>query len=131
MRATGDNPLTCPRLASRILSIHAERRADLSHFLGCPWGTGVEVVESRALFDAERAAADPVEREHITTFHYRHPDRFAIVEELAPAEARLPDARVTVDTPEDYERVSRIFRDLYEGSPIAAEAIVRWFGGAA
>lgn len=130
VRATGDNPLTCPRLASQILSIHAERRADLSHFLGCPWGTGVEVVESRALFDAERAAADPAEREHITTFHYRHPDRFAIVEEQAPAEAHLPDARVTVDTPEDYERVSRIFQDLYEGSPIGAEAIVRWFGGA-
>jgi len=132
MRATGDNPLTCPRLASLILSLHAEKRADLSHVLGCPWGTGVEVVESSALFEAERVAADPAEREHITTYHYRHPDKFAIVEEQAPAEARLPDARVTVDTAEDYERVRRIFVQIYAAAPIEAQAIVRWFreGGA-
>ncbi len=127
MRVTGDNPLTCPRLASRILSLHAETRADLSHFLGCPWGTGVEVIESSALFEAERAATDPAEREHLTTYHYRHPDRFAIVEEQAPAEARLADARVTVDTAEDYERVRRIFEQLYAAAPIEAQAIVRWF----
>lgn len=132
VRVTGDNPLTCPRLASQIIAIHGQRRADLSHFLGCPWGTGVEVVESSALFEAEREAADPAEREHITTYHYRHRDRFSIVEEQAPVHALLPDARVTVDTAEDYERVRRIFEKLYAGAPIEAQAVVRWFkeGGA-
>ncbi len=129
VRVTGDNPLTCPRLASEILSIHAERRADLSHFLGCPWGTGVEVIESSALFEAERAAADPAEREHITTYHYRHRADFAIIEEQAPIEARLPDARVTVDTADDYQRVQRIFENLYAQAPIEAQAVVRWFKG--
>jgi spore coat polysaccharide biosynthesis protein SpsF len=127
VRATGDNPLTCPRLGRDILALHEARRADLSHFLGCPWGTGVEVIESDALFVAEGEAARIDEREHLTTFLYRHPDRFTIVEEQAPPELRMPEARVTVDTPEDYERVCRLFADLYRGEPLEADSVVAWF----
>ena len=87
VRATGDNPLTSPAWQQRYLEEHAERGADLSHYLGCPLGTGVEVVEAEALFAAERDAAAPEEREHITTFLYRHPERFSIFEPLAPASA--------------------------------------------
>ena len=130
VRATGDNPLTCPRLARDILGIHAAKRADLSHFLECPWGTGVEVVEAGALFAAERDAARSDEREHLTTFLYRHPDRFAVVEEPAPPASRLGEARVTVDTPEDYTRVCRLFADLYRGEPIESDAVAAWWRAA-
>lgn len=126
IRATGDNPLTCPRLAREIVALHAERRADLSHHLDNPWGTGVEVIESEALFAAEREARDPLEREHLTTFLYRHPDRFTIVEAQAPPACRMKEARVTVDTPEDYERTRRLFADLYRGMPIESDAVVAW-----
>jgi spore coat polysaccharide biosynthesis protein SpsF len=126
IRATGDNPLTCPRLAREIVALHEKRRADLSHHIDNPWGTGVEVIESDALFAAEREAHDPAEREHLTTFLYRHPDRFAIVEEPAPPACRMKEARVTVDTPEDYERACRLFSDLYRGVPIESDAVVAW-----
>ncbi len=129
VRATGDNPLTCPRLAREILAIHETRRAELSHFLGCPWGTGVEVIEAGALFAAEDDADRSDEREHLTTFMYRHPDRFRIVEEQAPPECRMPDARVTVDTPADYARVCRLFADLYRGEPIESDAVIAWCRG--
>jgi spore coat polysaccharide biosynthesis protein SpsF len=130
IRATGDNPLTSAGLARAIMEIHQARGADLSHYLGNPWGTGVEVVEADALFQAERDAKDPVEREHITTYLYRHPEMFRIVEEQAPQSARMPEARVTIDTPEDFVTVKRIFDDLYRGAPIDTEDIVRWFGSA-
>jgi spore coat polysaccharide biosynthesis protein SpsF len=126
VRATGDNPLTCPRLARDIIDIHAARRADLSHYLGCPWGTGVEVIEAEALFAAERDAVEHDEREHLTTYLYRHPDRFSIVEELAPPSCRMSEARVTVDTAEDYARVCRLFADLYQDEPLEADAVVAW-----
>jgi spore coat polysaccharide biosynthesis protein SpsF len=126
MRVTGDNPLTCPRLARDILAIHAGRCADLSHFLGCPWGTGVEVIEADALFAAEREASRADEREHLTTWLYRHPDRFRIVEERAPPVSCMPEARVTVDTPDDYDRVRRLFADLYRGTPLESDAVVAW-----
>jgi spore coat polysaccharide biosynthesis protein SpsF len=127
VRATGDNPLTCPYLAREIIASHAARTADLSHYLGCPWGTGVEVIEAEALFAAEREASQPDEREHLTTFLYRHPDRFVIVEDQAPPPRRMPEARVTVDTAEDFERVSRLFADLYRGQPIESDAVVAWW----
>jgi spore coat polysaccharide biosynthesis protein SpsF len=129
VRVTGDNPLTCPRLARGILVLHEARRAELSHFLGCPWGTGVEVIEAGALFAAESDAVRSDEREHLTTFMYRHPDRFRIVEEPAPPECSLSEARVTVDTPEDYARVCRIFADLYRGEPVESDAVVAWCRG--
>jgi spore coat polysaccharide biosynthesis protein SpsF len=129
VRATGDNPLTCPRLAREILVIHETRHADLSHFLGCPWGTGVEVIEAGALFAAERDAARSDEREHLTTFLYRHPERFAIVEEQAPSDCRMPEARVTVDTADDYARVSRLFADVYRGAPLESDAVAAWCRG--
>jgi spore coat polysaccharide biosynthesis protein SpsF len=126
VRATGDNPLVCPRLAREILEIHGDRGSDLSHYLGIPWGSGVECVEAAALFRAEGEASDPAEREHITTFHYRRPDRFRIVEEPAPPDAAYAEARVTVDTRDDYERVAEIFRSLYRGVPLEARQIVEW-----
>lgn len=127
VRATGDNPLTCPRLAREILAVHEHRHADLSHYLGCPWGTGVEVIEAGALFAAEREASLADEREHLTTYLYRHRDGFVVVEEPAPPAHRLPEARVTVDTAEDYERVSRVYADLYRGVPIESDAVVAWW----
>jgi spore coat polysaccharide biosynthesis protein SpsF len=131
IRATGDNPLTSATLARSILSLHIESGADLSHYVGVPWGSGVEVIRSESLFVAEREAMDPAEREHVTPFLYRHPDRFRINEQEAPYGFRLPEARVTVDTEEDYVRVRRIFEDLYTGEPIEASRLVPWFLSAA
>lgn len=127
VRVTGDNPLTSAALAAKILSIHGDRGADLSHYLDIPWGMGVEVIQADALFTAERDGVDAAEREHITTFHYRNRRRFSFVEEQPPADVRLPQARVTVDTREDYEQVQRIFAELYVGRPIEAPEVVRWF----
>jgi spore coat polysaccharide biosynthesis protein SpsF len=127
IRATGDNPLTSARLATDILGVHRAGRADLSHYLGCPWGMGVEVVEASALFAAENDARAADEREHITTFLYRHRQRFTILEPQAPSYACLPEAVVTVDTQDDYDRVSRIFETLWSGEPVEAEQVAAWF----
>jgi spore coat polysaccharide biosynthesis protein SpsF len=126
VRATGDNPLVSPRLARAILALHDERAADLSHFLGCPWGSGVEVIEAEALFTAEVEAGDPEEREHVTAFHYKNRGRFSILEPRAPPDAYFPGLRITVDTLEDYEGVRKIFSALYRGEPIEVEAIAAW-----
>ena len=60
VRATGDNPLVSAPLAERILALHAQRGADLSHFLGIPLGTGVEVVEAAALLAGRPGGGRPV-----------------------------------------------------------------------
>jgi len=126
IRVTGDNPLTSAGLARTILLRHREAGTDLSHYLGIPWGTGVEVVQARALFAAERDSRRADEREHITTHIYRHPERFRILEAPAPAHAAYAEGRATVDTPEDMERIRRLFEELYDGAPIEIEQAIAW-----
>jgi spore coat polysaccharide biosynthesis protein SpsF len=126
IRVTGDNPLTSAGLAREILGIHQGETADLSHYLRIPWGSGVEIVEARALFAAQQDARLPDEREHITTFLYRHRDRFRIVEAPAPARADFPDGRLTVDTPQDLKRIRALFEELYDGAPIEIERAIAW-----
>jgi len=126
VRATGDNPLTSARLARDIIAAHRAQGSDLSHYLGVPWGSGVEVVTAEALLEAERDARAADEREHITTYLYRHPERFRVLEPSAPAYADAKDCRVTVDTPSDLEEVRRIFAALYDGQPIEIDRVIDW-----
>jgi spore coat polysaccharide biosynthesis protein SpsF len=126
IRATGDNPVTSARLAGEITAEHERADADLSHFLDVPWGSGVEVVAARALFEAEREAVRQDEREHMTTFLYRHPERFRILETPAPPYAAYAKGRVTVDTPEDMEAMTLLFKSLYRGKAIEIEEVISW-----
>jgi len=129
VRATGDSPLVSARLAREITAVHRAADADLSHFLGCPLGTGVEVIASRALVEAARLAEDPAEREHISTYLYRHRNRFRVLEPEVPAELAHLDANVSVDTREDYERLLAIYAELYRGVPIEVLDVVSWLRG--
>lgn len=129
IRATGDNPLVSAKQVRALLDQHGERGSDLSHFIGLPLGTGVEAVEAEALEAANRLSAEPYEHEHITTYIYRHPERFRIAELACPEAWSLPEARVTLDTGEDYGLLQSIFRDLYRGEPIEIEELVAWLRG--
>lgn len=126
IRATGDNPLTSALLANSIIALHGHAHADLSHYLGCPWGTGVEVIEAEALFTARHRATQLDEREHITTWMYRNPQALTILEPRAPDEWCFPDGRVTVDTEDDYRSVTRIFKELYQDGPVDVDRLVPW-----
>ena len=126
IRATGDNPLVSAPLAGEILAVHLDREADLSHFLGCPLGTGVEVIDAVALRDAQSRAIDPFEREHLTQHFYRNRQRYVVVEEPCPSECRFPSAKVSIDTQADYLRMKHIFDELYDGAPIGVERLVQW-----
>jgi spore coat polysaccharide biosynthesis protein SpsF len=128
VRATGDSPLVSAELARSIVGMHLSSGADLSHYLGCPLGTGVEVIARRALDAAGLEATDPVEREHMSTYLYRHRDRFLLLEPEVEPELSAPWANVSVDTREDFERVLRIYADLYRGAPIEAREVARWLG---
>ncbi len=125
VRATGDAPLVSAPLADRILRRHARVGADLSHYLGMPLGTGVEVISAAALRAAARDAVDPVEREHLTQHLYRNPERYRVIEPLCP-HAYRDGTHVTVDDEPSYALVKRIYAALYQGHPIEARALVRW-----
>ncbi len=125
VRATGDNPLVSWTLADRACEIHEKRGADFCGLLGMPLGTGVEVLKAKSLLAADKEATDPYEREHVSPFLYFRRNRFSILRPYAPAYA-LCDVEVTLDTPEDYQFISRIYEELYHNEPISVERLVQW-----
>ncbi len=123
IRATGDNPLVSGEMAQRILDIHQEADADFSCFTGLPLGTGVEVDKVSALLFAAEHAVDPYEREHVNPYLYHRENEFLINKVPCPEEYYLPEARVTLDTEDDYRYLSGVFMELYRGVPIGIEEL--------
>jgi spore coat polysaccharide biosynthesis protein SpsF len=80
-----------------------------------PYGMAVEVMTRRALEEAATEAVDPAEREHVTPFLYWRPERYRL--QSISRETDLSEHRWTVDTPEDFELVSRILHALHPVNP--------------
>ncbi len=126
VRATGDNPLVSGALAAQLLRRQEEEGWDYGGFIGPPVGTGVEVVRAEALAEAGRLAEDPYEREHVTPYLYRRPERFRLAFLQAPPESCAPEMRVTLDTREDYDYLQRLFESCYKGVPVPVEDLVSY-----
>jgi spore coat polysaccharide biosynthesis protein SpsF len=79
-----------------------------------PKGLDVEICKTSALFAASREAVDPYEREHVTPFIYRRPERFRV--HSVRRDPPWP-YRWTVDTPEDFAFVEAVYQALYPQKP--------------
>lgn len=113
VRLTADCPLADPALVGQVLALHAQSGADYTSntlVRTYPDGLDVEVISAVALKAAADEATDPPEREHVTPFVYRRPERFKLVSELGPE--LLGGERWTVDTFEDLERIRSIVAKL-------------------
>lgn len=118
VRLTADCPLADPGVIDDCVRLHRELGVDYvsnGRRRTYPHGLDVEVFEVGALEIAGREATDPYDREHVTPFIYRHPERFSLGELVqATDESHL---RWTVDTPEDFDFVARVYAALYPGKP--------------
>ena len=125
VRLTADCPLADPGVVDACVWRHVETGADYTSNTidrTYPDGLDVEAMTAAALRTMAREARDPYEREHVTPYLYRRPERFHIAQ-LTQA-AQLADRRWTVDTPEDFEFVSRVFYMLYPCRPCFEQADV-------
>lgn len=126
IRATGDNPLVSYELATELLARHRQKQADYSGFQGGPLGSGVEIVELSALEAAYAGQPDAYETEHVSPYLYRRPEIFILNRPMVGPELYLPEARITLDTAEDFRRLEQIFAALYRGRPIALGDLTAW-----
>lgn len=120
VRLTADCPLADPRLVVAVIDRHREAKADFTCNVlprTFPKGLDVEVVDADALRAAHAEAGDPVEREHVTPFFYRHPERFRLANLLAPDALNLGRERWTVDTAADLDFVREAVATV--GDPLA------------
>ncbi|MBI3999037.1 MAG: glycosyltransferase family protein [Candidatus Omnitrophica bacterium] len=114
VRLTGDCPLTDPSLLDQITQFHLQEEADYtSNTLDptFPEGLDVEVFRSSCLEQAWKEATLPSEREHVTPFITKHPERFKLIN--FKNTKNLSHLRWSVDEPLDFEVVTRIYEALY------------------
>ena len=121
VRLTADCPMIDPALIDQAIEMFADGGYDyLSNaiHLTYPDGLDVEVFTAEALAAADREAADPYHREHVTLYF-----RTGIYHDLAVGDYRVghmtapsdfSHLRWTVDTQEDLDQVRELIADLPE-----------------
>jgi spore coat polysaccharide biosynthesis protein SpsF len=118
VRLTGDCPLADPDVIDVVIAHHLVAAADITSNTVVPTfpdGLDVEIVKASVLLAAAKEAQLAFEREHVTQFVYRRPERFRI-ENYALA-ADLSHLRWTLDEPEDLAFIRRVYHALLPKSP--------------
>ena len=119
VRLTADCPLADPGVVDAVIDRRAEAGADYASNTPAvrtyPHGLDTEVMRREVLETAWAEATDPYEREHVTAFIPRRPERFRIAYlSRSPSLAHL---RWTVDLPEDLDFVRYVYERLYPANP--------------
>ncbi len=119
VRLTGDNPFTDIDELQHLIELHLAQGNDYTHSFGSmPLGVGAEIFSMAALARSAREGAAPNHREHVNEYIQENPGLFKIGVLDVPAAKRQGELRLTVDTPDDYQRACAI----------AGHAPERWIG---
>ena len=116
IRITSDCPVIDPEVVDYLINFFAnniEKYDYVSNTLerSYPKGMGAEIVSFKALKEAHFNAYDPFDREHVTPFIKKRPQQFRLYNILYKAD--MSRFRLTIDTSEDMELISKIFESLY------------------
>lgn len=120
VRITADCPLIDPLIIDQVIQGFLDVKPPLDYFSNAltrtfPRGLDVEVFSYKALQKAHQEAKLSEEREHVTLYLYRHPELFRIGNFCYIFDAS--SYRLTVDTPEDFELITKIYESLYPTNP--------------
>lgn len=119
VRVTSDCPLIDPALIDQAIAAYGAARPAADYLSidvsDLPRGLDAEVFSRAALVAADREAREPAEREHVTPFLYRRPERFRCAS-LGLGQG-LGGMRWCVDEAGDYELVRRIIESLAPANP--------------
>ena len=113
VRVSADSPFIDPGLIDRMIGLARQRPgldADLVTNVAprsFPPGCSVEIIRRTALARAIAEMTEASDREHVTSYLYRHPDRFRIVNH-ATGDDRYRGVALTVDTATDLDRARRL-----------------------
>jgi len=113
VRITSDCPVIDPDLIDdvvRALGPDVDYASNSLPPRTTPRGLDAEAFTLAALERADREDHDPASREHATPYLYRHPQLFRLAR--VDVEQDWSEHRWTLDTPEDYELLRRIYDAL-------------------
>ena len=109
---TADNPFVDPIYIDHLVDFHLCHNHDYSKIEGLPWGTFSYAVSHSAMVRACELEAET--DTEVWGGYFTETGEFSWgVLEVEDPSVRWPDLRLTVDTPEDFKFISRIFDELY------------------
>ena len=128
VRLTADCPLIDPHTIDQALVKYLTDVREYDYVSNTlkrtyPRGFDVEVFSMKALEQAFREAKEATYREHVTPYIYHHPDKFKLASFLNPID--LSSLRLTVDTEDDLELITRLLEHLYEKEDFTMEDIIK------
>lgn len=120
VRVTSDCPLIDPAVIDDTVRTFLEAKPPADYASNrmpqtYPRGMDTEVLSRDTLEEADREARDAPDREHVTLFVWRQPQRYRLVN--APYCRDVSQHRWTVDTPEDFALIERILEGVAPSMP--------------
>ena len=120
IRLTADCPIIDPDVISLVIKRFNEPKQHYDYVTNAiprsyPAGLDIECFSRSALEIAANEAIDDYDREHVTPFFYRHPERFKLLSVVC--EKNLAHERWTLDELPDFVLIRRIIETLYIRKP--------------
>ena len=122
VRATCDNPLVDWELIDKLVLRAQETNSDYCFIAGYPIGTVSRVFNFHTFEAIDKSSLTDIEIEHVTPVFYNHPDVYKVNIE----NAIFDKFRLTVDTEEDFELMTKIYDALYDGTPLPNEKVYEY-----
>ncbi len=116
VQLTGDNPLADPEIVEQVINMYASNNFDyVSNDLirSYPIGMNTRMFSLDTLLRAFEISHSPYEQEHTTMSILKNKELFRCCNLYAPRGLCFPELQLTVDEPDDFELITKIFEALY------------------
>jgi len=129
VRITSDCPLIDPKIVDDAIDLHIKTCSDYtanSVVRVHPKGLDVEVINFNVLDETVMNSRKKYDREHVTPYIYTHPKKFKITHMKANGPIHRPDVRITLDTQEDFEIISKILQH-FGSMNFSSEDVIKYY----
>jgi len=130
LKTGGDCPLVDPDVMAGMVDLALETESDFCSNRvqwSFPLGLSCDVLSARAILWCDQNLKQPEDRELFALYVRDHPNHFVVTS--FEREVDLSDLTWTVDTPEDYASVARIFDALFrDGDCFGLDDVLRFLG---
>ncbi len=131
IRVTSDCPIIDPNVIDKTIRFYLDNNSKFDYVSNClkrtyPRGMDTEVFPFRVLKEAYNEATKKMEREHVTSFIHKQPDRYRLGNFFYYQDKS--NHRWTVDMPEDFELIKKIIENLYmKNQEFTLEDVLKMF----
>lgn len=117
---TADCPLLDPEITAQVIDLYLLNDCDYASNVdpvSFPVGMDAQVFSRELLALADREGTSPEDREHVSWFIRRQPERFRKLHLPAPPALRRPELGLTLDEADDYRLLAAVAEALYPANP--------------